>query len=278
MKKVLCWWSGGVTSAVARKLAIDLYGKDKCRVIFIDTKNEDDDTYRFLKDCEKWYGLNIEFLKNNKYGSIEDVWYQHLSLNVAKGAKCSSELKRMPRIMLERKLGFDFLHQVFGFDIDEPKRAKTFAANNKKAKAIFPLLLYGLTKKDCINFINKADIEIPRMYKLGFTNNNCFKTGCIQGGIGYWKKIQKEYPSKFTKMANIEHDLTNLKGSPVTILKDQSKAAKESGQFKVFLVAHPDYPNHKSIEDMEGREVENLLDCNGFCGVQGNLFNQLNHA
>lgn len=38
MKDIICWWSGGITSAVACKLAIDMYGKDRCRVIMIDTK------------------------------------------------------------------------------------------------------------------------------------------------------------------------------------------------------------------------------------------------
>ena len=49
--KVICWWSGGITSAVACKLAIDLYGKENCRVIMLDTKNEHEDTYRFKDDC-----------------------------------------------------------------------------------------------------------------------------------------------------------------------------------------------------------------------------------
>ena len=53
---VVCWWSGGVTSAVACKIAIDTYGLENCSLYFIDTKNESDDTYRFKKDCEAWYG------------------------------------------------------------------------------------------------------------------------------------------------------------------------------------------------------------------------------
>ena len=58
--KVICWWSGGITSAVACKVAIDLYGKDNCEVIMIDTHNEHSDTYRFKDDCSKWYGLPIK--------------------------------------------------------------------------------------------------------------------------------------------------------------------------------------------------------------------------
>ena len=55
-KKIICWWSGGITSAVACKIALDLFkDKNECIVIMIDTGNEDDDTYRFKTDCEKWF-------------------------------------------------------------------------------------------------------------------------------------------------------------------------------------------------------------------------------
>jgi len=279
MKDIICWWSGGVTSAVACHLSIELYGKERCRVVFIDTMNEHEDTERFMKDCEKWYGLPIESISNKKYSCIEDVWYDNLSLNVAHGAVCSSELKRSVRVDFQRKNKFS--HQVFGFDIDEPNRAKNIKKNYPKSKPIFPLLFHGLTKKNCISIIEKNGIEIPQMYKLGFSNNNCFgKTetslgGCVQGGIGYWQKIKRQYPEKFNKMADIEHELTNLKGAPVTMLKDQSKAAKESGQFKVFLKPHLEYPFHKDLSMMEGREPESLMECNGFCGMQTNLFNQV---
>jgi len=38
MKKIICWWSGGITSAVACKIAIDSFGIENCQVIMIDTK------------------------------------------------------------------------------------------------------------------------------------------------------------------------------------------------------------------------------------------------
>lgn len=100
------------------------------------------------------------------------------------------------------------------------------------------------------------------MYKLGFENNNCFGTGCVQGGIGYWQKIQKEFPDKFIKMARIEHELTNLKGKPVTMLKDQSK-----NKSMLFLLPHPDYPDIPHLDMKKGRPPKSLMECNGFCGV-----------
>ncbi len=46
---------------------------------------------------------------------------------------------------------------------------------------------------------------------------------CIQGGIGYWQKVQRDMIEKFNTMADMEHELTDLRGEPVTMLKDQSK-------------------------------------------------------
>lgn len=257
---VIAWWSGGITSAVACKLALDFW--DNVRIVFMDTHNEDDDTYRFKDDCEKWYGAKIETISRPEYDSIEEVWLKFTSLNVAHGAICSSELKRDLRISFLKEN--DFRYNVFGFDIGsfDAKRARSMAANWPEIKPFFPLLALGISKKQAIDIVKQAGIEIPRAYHWGFNNNNCLKTGCIQGGIGYWQKMKAEWPEKFDKMATMEHDLTNKKGKPVTILKDQSK-----GGGLVFLKPHPDYPTHKDISMMKGRQIEPLIECNGFCGT-----------
>lgn len=263
MSKIISWWSGGVTSAVACKLAIDLYGADNVQILFIDTKNEHEDTYRFMKDCQEWYGVLIGSITGigGEYKSIQDVWEKYNSLNVSYGAVCSSELKRRVRERFQNELEYD--HQVFGFDIDEPKRAKAIKMNHPNTRPIFPLLMYGLSKKECIEIIQDAGIEVPVMYKMGFLNNNCFGTGCVQGGIGYWQKMKRDFPDKFDKMAEMEHKLTDKKGQPVTMLKDQSK-----GGGLVFLKPHPEYPEIKDITMMKGREPESLVECNGFCGTK----------
>jgi hypothetical protein len=260
--KIIAWWSGGVTSAVACWLAILLFGKDNVRIVFIDTFNEDDDTYRFLIDCERWYGKTIERISaiGGEYKSIKDVWYRFKSLNVAHGAICSSVLKRDVRLMFERENEFDY--QVFGFDIDEPKRAKAMTDNHGKQNPIYLLLMFGYTKKKCIEILQQAGINIPRAYQMGFNNNNCLKKGCVQGGIGYWQLMRTLIPENFDEMAKVEHELTDLTGHPVTMLKDQSK---EGGL--VFLKPHPMYPFVKDISMMKGRPPKPLMECNSFCGT-----------
>lgn len=280
MNDIICWWSGGITSAVACKKTIDIYGIDRCRLIMIDTHNEHPDTYRFKDDCERWYGKNIDtisfkdYAKFNDISNISDVWRKHISLNTATGAICSMTLKRLVREEWEKSNTYS--NQVFGFEFEpkEFRRAMSMAINHSHVKPIFPLLMLGLDKKMCVDIVIKSGIEPPVMYQYGFGNNNCFKTGCVQGGIGYWQKMSREFPDKFNYMADIEHELTNIKGEPVTMLKDQSNRAKdivkETGikwkQF-VFLKPHPDYPELKDISQMKGREPEPLVDCNGFCGV-----------
>ena len=276
--RIIGWWSGGVTSAVTCKLCIDIYGLENVSLIFIDTFNEDEDTYRFKKDCEKWYGKEIETIsrigKGKKYQKIQDVWYKYKSLNVAGGAVCSSELKRELRKEWEKDN--QYKHQAFGFDVDEIKRVKSMTNNYREtAKPIFPLLMYGYCKKDCVSIIQNEGLKLPRAYILGFLNNNCLNTGCVQGGLGYWQKMKRDIPSNFDAMAKVEHDLTDLKGEPVTMSKCQKKETKELVKLTgdktrafVFLKPHKDYPLIKDISMMEGREPEPLTDCNGLaCGV-----------
>jgi len=257
---VIAWWSGGVTSAVACKLAMEWFGIENVRLIFIDTLNEDIDTYRFKIDCEEWYGKGIETVRRLEYNNIKEVWYKYLSLNVATGAKCSSVLKLDLRIKFLKENTHSY--NVFGFDIDEPKRAKAMAKNYPKVNPWFPLLMFGMSKKDCIKNITEANIAIPRAYDMGLNNNNCLQTGCVQGGIGYWQLMKSLIPDNFYKMAQVEHELSDLKGEPVTMLKDQSK-----GGGLVFLLPHPKYPFVKDISMMKGRPPEPLIECNGFCGV-----------
>lgn len=117
-----------------------------------------------------------------------------------------------------------------------------------------------MTKGDSLKLLQKHGILVPVAYRLGYTNNNCGQTGCVQGGIGYWQMKREKEPEQFYAMAAREHKYTDMKGEPVTICKDQSK-----GGGLVFLMPHPKYQNIKDISMMKGRPPEPLMECNGFC-------------
>lgn len=265
---VIAWWSGGADSAIVCMLCLLWFGKENVRVVFIDTKNEDDDTYRFKADCEAWWGITIETICTDKWENIEDVWDHYLSLNSATGAICSTELKRMVRRSFQNKNSFSY--QAFGYDANEIDRAKAMRINNPDSKPIFPIIYELLSKGESIKILQKNNIVPPLSYRMGYSNNNCLKTGCVQGGIGYWQKFRIDFPDRFYKMAMREHRLTDEKGKPVTICKDQSKQAKEKNGGKaelVFLLPHSNYPAIKDLSMMKGRMPEPLMECNGFCGM-----------
>jgi len=74
MKKkpsIIAWWSGGLTSAVACRLALEKY--ENVRIVYIETGSHHIDTIRFKKDCEKWYGCKIETIQTDKFDNHFDV-------------------------------------------------------------------------------------------------------------------------------------------------------------------------------------------------------------
>ena len=53
--------------------------------------------------------------------------------------------------------------------------------------------------------IDRAGIEVPEMYKMGYQNNNCI--GCVKGQQGYWNKIRVDFPDVFHRMSEVERKL-----------------------------------------------------------------------
>lgn len=201
MKTTIAWFSGGVTSAVATKIAIEQY--ENVSIYFCETGEHHDDNKRFFADCEKWFGKQINILTNAKWKTVDAV-LAHGYINGPNGAYCTKLLKKDVRIALEKII--DFEAQIFGFEYEtkQIKRAKRFLEQYPTSFAHFPLIDSGLTKQDCLQMLVDNKIEIPAMYRLGYSNNNCI--GCVKGGMGYWNKIRKDFPHIFKKRAKQERE------------------------------------------------------------------------
>lgn len=198
---MLAWFSCGDASAVAAKLAVDKYGAD-CEVCYCDTfAYEHSDNRRFFADVERWIGRSITVLKSDEYTDIYDVFRRTKWLVGPAGARCTTELKKAVRMAYQRVDD----RQIFGFTVEEQKRVDQFRRNNPDIYAEFPLVEAKLTKVDCHRIVRDAGIEMPAMYKLGYTNNNCI--GCVKGGMGYWNKVRRDFPDHFNQMAAMEREL-----------------------------------------------------------------------
>jgi 3'-phosphoadenosine 5'-phosphosulfate sulfotransferase (PAPS reductase)/FAD synthetase len=203
IERVVVWFSCGATSAVAAKIALkECAGRLPVYVVYTDPGSEHPDNKRFIADCEKWFDQPITVLKNPKYANIYDVFEKTRYLVGVAGARCTAELKKKLRHEFE-KVWSDL--QVFGFDASEQNRADRFAKNNPEVNLWTPLIDKGLHKTDCLAMIEKAGIELPEMYKLGYRNNNCI--GCVKGQSGYWNKIRVDFPEVFERTAKVEREL-----------------------------------------------------------------------
>lgn len=202
MSKIISWYSCGADSAIATLIALRTY--KEVDIIRIDTGSEHQDNERFMRDCERLYNKEIRVVKSQKYTSVQDVIRHRRFINSPSGAACTYELKKKVRYSIEDEYK-SWDGQIFGFDISEKLRATRFIEQYPAAKAIFPLIDKKLTKSDCLAILHNYGIELPKMYRLGYSNNNCI--GCVKGGKGYWNAIRNDFPATFKEMAQIEREI-----------------------------------------------------------------------
>lgn len=197
MSRIICQFSCGAASAVATKLVLAQHPDALIVNAFL--AKEHPDNRRFLADCERWFGRAVTVLRDEKYGADPVVVFNRRGwIKGQRGASCSGPLKRDLLRTIEQP--GDVI--VLGFTAEEADRFEDFQERNPDRPAIAPLIEHGLTKEDCKAMIERAGIEIPIMYRLGYDNANCI--GCVKGGEGYWRAIREDFPAEFEAVAAAE--------------------------------------------------------------------------
>jgi 3'-phosphoadenosine 5'-phosphosulfate sulfotransferase (PAPS reductase)/FAD synthetase len=210
--RVISWFSCGAASAIATVLAAIKYGEIEavyCRVV-----EEHEDNLRFLDDFTRVVGIPVKIITNDKYsGSIHEVFIKRGYIKGRFGAPCTVHLKKDMRRSYQKPDDI----QVFGYTTEEQDRADRFLDANNDVHEFFPLIDNQITKRDCYKLLNTLGIELPVMYKLGYSNNNCI--GCVKGGMGYWNQIRRDFPAQFDRMAKVErllnHAVNKDKSGPI---------------------------------------------------------------
>jgi hypothetical protein len=235
--RVVCWFSCGDASAVACRLALKQYAGREITIARIVIPSEHQDNERFAADCATWYGREIISLRSAEYADTWDVWERRRYIAGIAGAPCTTELKKAVRFDFQRA---DDLH-VFGYTVEEQRRADQFRKANPELDVAFPLINAQLTKPDCHAVVRAAGIDLPAMYLLGFDNNNCI--GCPKGGAGYWNMIRRHFPDRFERMAELSRRLG-------------ARLIKQDGA-RIFL---------DELRPETGRQKdEPVIDCSPFC-------------
>lgn len=239
--RIVCRFSCGAASAVATKLTLAKYPKDRVVILNAFIAEEDSDNRRFLSDCEAWFDHPITVLRDTKYGaSARNVWRSVRFIKSMYGAPCALKLKRE---VMDAACRDGDVH-VYGYTYDERNdvRTKRFLSTG----GMCPLIDHQLTHSDCLAIVQDAGILLPLRYRQGWNNANC--SGCPKGGMGYWNKVRREQPEVFEEMAAIEEEL----GEGAYLFYD----TKTGQRF--------------SLRDLPldaGRHDEPVPDCSIFCEV-----------
>lgn len=245
MSRIVCQFSCGAASAVATKLALAQYGATRdVQIINAFLKEEHADNRRFALDCERWFGRQINVLRDEKHGaSIIQVFKRKQYLKGRFGAPCSRTLKR--DVLDAWKRPDDIM--VFGYTMEEEDRLDDFREHNPHLTVLAPLIDAGLGKEDCKAMVHRAGIVLPTMYLMGYDNANCIR--CVKGGEGYWRAIRHDFPEYFEAICLLQDEI----GPGSWFLRYRSGPLKEQ---RFLLRDLPDGPIVRN---------EGLPSCSFFC-------------
>ena len=206
------WFSCGAASAVACRIA------QPDVVAYCHTGSEHEDNSRFMADCERTFGWQVEVLRSKVYVDTWDVWERRNYLAGIAGAPCTGELKIKPRLAFQRP---DDVH-VFGYTSDSSDRARADALVEHwpDMTCEFPLIEQGLDKAACLALLDGFGIEPPVTYAMGFPNANCIP--CPKAtSPDYWALVRLKAPDEFDRMAKLSRrlgvKLTRINGVRVYI-------------------------------------------------------------
>ena len=197
--RIVCQFSCGAASAIATKMTLAQYPKERVMIVNAFVVEEHADNRRFLADCERWFGHPVTVLRDEKYGaSTKEVWRRKQYIKGPHGAPCSQELKR--RLLASVSRPDDLA--VIGYTVEEQDRMDDLRDNFPDVQWDAPLIRAGLSHDDCLTMVHDVGIVLPLMYRLGYRNANCI--GCPKGGQGYWQAIRADFPTEFDEIKSIQ--------------------------------------------------------------------------
>lgn len=106
-----------------------------------------------------------------------------------------------------------------GIDWTEIHRCEAIKKNWAPYTVEFPMCDKPyLTKIDMQKELEKIGIEIPRLYKMGFSHNNCGGF-CCKAGQGHWANVLETMPEKFKEYEEKEQEIIKYIGKDVSMMK-----------------------------------------------------------
>ena len=224
--KHIVFYSGGIGSWGTAKRVIKKEGKGNVILLFTDTLIEDEDLYRFIDETVKEMDVEYVYLKDGRtpWEVFKDVRY----LGNSRLAQCSHLLKQKPadRWIKENYQANECILYL-GIDWTEEHRTKKPIEHWNPYQVEFPMCEEPyLDKNDLLKELNDLGIETPKLYKLGFSHNNCGGF-CVRAGQGHFKNLLEQKPELYKHHEEKEQEMREFLDKDVSILRRQIKGVKQ---------------------------------------------------
>ncbi len=161
-RKVVVGFSGGITSAWCAGWALRTFPREEVALLWHDTKEEDEDTYRFKDEMAAALGMPITERSDGR--SVTEVARDEGKLPNDISAFCSRILKQEQGNKYIRDLqeeGYDEIIRVIGYSAKEPSRVQFATALGWQQSSFFcnvyprfPLIETKTTKQQCWDWCN----------------------------------------------------------------------------------------------------------------------------
>ena len=249
--KHIVFFSGGIGSFFTAKRVIEKHGKSNVVLLFTDTKIEDIDLYRFMDDAAKYFDVPVTTIEDGRtpWQVFKDVRW----LGNSRLAQCSHILKQeTARLWIEANYQPNECTLYLGIDWTEEHRKEKPTLNWLPYKVDFPMCEAPyLSKDEMLSYLNEINIEIPYLYKLGFSHNNCAGM-CVRAGQGHFIRLLEKLPERFAELEQIEKDMQMYLGKDVTILKRTRKGIRENLSLQQLRREHETGSKQLDIYDFGG--------------------------
>jgi hypothetical protein len=220
MKHVVMF-SGGIGSWAAAKRVVAKHGAADVTLLFTDTRMEDKDLYRFLKESALNVGVPLVTLAEGR--NPWHVFFDERMLGNSRIDPCSKILKRqIANNWLKKNCDPNATTVHIGIDWSEVHRydglRERRAADGWRYEAPMCDAPY-MSKAEMIGWLKSEGIAPPRLYELGFSHNNCGGF-CVKAGQGHFANLLRTMPERYAKHEAMEQAFRTYIGRDVAMMTE----------------------------------------------------------
>jgi 3'-phosphoadenosine 5'-phosphosulfate sulfotransferase (PAPS reductase)/FAD synthetase len=211
------------------------YGTDGLTLLFTDTREEDEDTYRFLRESAQNIGAPLTIVRDGR--SIWELFKDERVIGNNRMDACSKKLKReVADRWLRENCTPANTTVLLGYDGEEVHRFR-------KTKARYEALGYGcraplceepvLSRGEIKAWARAEGLEEQTLYKEGFHHANCGGF-CVRSGHAHFRHLLKMRPATYARHEEEEQKMREFLQKDVAIMRDRRGGSSRPMTMKEF--------------------------------------------